>query len=343
MAGGPHSSLGVERIVFIGPGNQQVYATFHDSARTSGTSLDGVYSTTVTVPALAARGTWVIHDASFVDNVGNRVFLLQQNLIDRGLPNSFEQVGAGDVVPPEIQSLSFDRASIDTSAGGQTITLTARLTDDYSGVTDAYVQFFNAVGQVQVAPFYPTGRQSGTALDGVYVGTLTMPRYSAPGTWYVDSVTVHDAAGNAGSQVRSQLAARGLSWSFEQVGQGDTTAPVVQALSWTPTAINSASAAQQITVTARVTDDLSGLSGYPSAPMIVAFVSPSGQYLSTYATRVSGTDVDGIYSGVLSVPALSESGVWTASVEVWDVVRNLHNYVRDDLAAAGLPTTFTNT
>ena len=82
--------------------------------------------------------------------------------------------------------------------------------------------------------------------------------------------------------------------------------------------------------------------GKASSSMIVAFVSPSGQYLYTYATRISGTAQDGIYSGVLTVPALSESGVWTASVEVWDDVRNLHNYFRDQLAALGLPTTFTN-
>ena len=338
VSSGPY---GFGDIVFVGPSNQQVHAFFSDTARTSGTSLDGVYSTTMTVPALAAKGTWAIYDASLVDNVGNRLLLLHQDLVDRGFPSSFEQVGAGDAAPPDIQSLSFDRASIDTSTGAQTITLTARLTDDYSGVTAAYVQFFNTSGQVQVAPFSPSGLQSGTALDGIYVGTLTMPHYSAPGTWYVDSVTVYDAAGNAGSQVRSQLVARGFSWSFEQVGLGDTTPPALQALSWTPTAINSASAAQQITVTARVTDDLSGLS-YPSSSMIVAFVSPSGQYLYTYATRISGTAQDGIYSGVLTVPALSESGVWTASVEVWDDVRNLHNYFRDQLAALGLPTTFTN-
>ena len=313
-----------------------------DSSRLSGTPLDGVYSTTITVPAMAARGTWVANEAAAVDNVGNRLFLLHPDLVARGFANSFEQVGIGDAAPPDIQSLSLSPASVDTSTCAQTITVTAHLTDDFSGVSAADVQFFNAAGQVAVASLFPWNLQSGIARDGIYLGILTMRQYSAPGTWYVDVATVSDNAGNSGMHVPSQLVARGLFWSFEQVGPGDTTAPVLQELSWTPTTINAAPAAQQITVTARVIDDLAGM-GTPFSPPIVSFVSPSGQYLSLHLTqRIAGTSVDGTDSGVLTVPALSESRAWTASFAVWDQLTNLRNYNRDDLAARGLPSTFTN-
>lgn len=325
-----------------GPGHQQVNAIFRDTNRVSGTSLDGIYTTSMVLPALSVKGTWSVVDATIRDDVGNRLYLNGENLADRGFPNSFEQVGAGDGAPPEIQSLSFDRASVDTSNSEQTITLTVRLTDDYSGVVRAFIQFFNASGQVQVAPIYSSGLQSGTALDGIYTGTLTVPRFAASGTWHVDSVTVHDNAGNAGSQIRSELAARGLSWSFEQVGAGDTTAPTIQELSWTPTTVNTADAAQQITVTARFTDDQAGLVDAMSSA-VVAFHSPSGQqYLPLYLSRVAGTAQDGTYTGVLTVPALSESGVWTGGVMVWDALGNARQYSNVDLAARGLPTTFTN-
>jgi len=333
--------FGFGEVFFIGPGNQQVRATFHEASRVSGTALDGVYSTTMTVKAMAAQGTWQAYDAAVADNVGNRLFLLHQDLVDRGLPNSFEQVGAGDAAAPDIQSLTFNPASVDTSAGPQTITVTARLTDDFSGVSSAFIQLFNAAGQVLVAPLAPSDLQSGTALDGIYVGTLTVRQYAAPGTWNVDVVNVNDNAGNTGSYVRADLAARGLFWSFQQVGAGDTTAPVLQDLSWTPTTINTAAGTQQITVTAHVTDDLSGVVN--TNYLIASFNSPSGHYLFTYMTdRIAGTAVDGVYSAVLTVPALSESGVWTASFTVMDAMGNLHSYTRDDLAARGLPTTFTN-
>jgi hypothetical protein len=342
LAGVGAGPFGFSDVQFIGPGNQQVRASFFDGSRVSGTSLDGIYRTTVTVPTFAAKGTWNAYDATVVDNVGNRLLLLQPDLVARGLANSFEQVGAGDAAPPDIKSLSLTPTSIDTSTGAQTITVTAHLTDDFSGVSAAHVQFFNVAGQVAVASLSPADLQSGTSRDGIYTTTMTMRQYSAPGTWYVDVVTINDFAGNTSSQVRSELAARGLSWSFQQAGVGDTTAPVLQSLSWTPTAINTASAAQQITVTARVTDDLAGIAT-PSASIVVSFASPSGQFLTLYLSqRIAGTALDGTYSAALTVPALSESGVWTASVEVWDQVGNVHNYFGSDLSSRGFPTTFTN-
>jgi large repetitive protein len=331
-------------VPFVGPANQGVLAIFQEGAQVSGTSVDGVYTTTVTVPALSAKGTFSIDRLIVADNAGNQLLLDRKELVSRGVPSSFEQVGDGDAAPPpEIQSLTFDRAAVDTSADAQTITLTARLTDDFSGVTVAYFQFFNRAGQVLVAPFYPSTLRSGTALDGIYVGTLNMPRYSAPGTWYVDTASVYDQAGNTRVQTGSDLAARGMTNSFEQTGTGDTTPPTLQDLSWTPTAINTANAAQQITITARITDNLAGLRPDYWRP-IINFYSPSGNYLFVYLNQqTAGTALDGTVTGVLTVPAFSESGVWTlTSMTVPDAVGNGHVYYTTDLAAQGLPTTFTN-
>jgi hypothetical protein len=334
---------GIAEMSFFGPGNQQVFAFFHEGTQVSGTALDGVYTTTVTVPALSAKGTFSIDRLIVADNAGNQLLLDRTELVSRGVPSSFEQVGDGDAAPPEIQSLTFDRTAIDTSADAQTITLTARLTDDFSGVTVAYFQFFNRAGQVLVAPFYPSNLRSGTALDGIYVGTLNIPRYSAPGTWYVDTASVYDQAGTRRVQTGSDLAARGMTNSFEQTGTGDTTPPTLQALSWTPTAINTANAAPQITITARITDNLAGLRPDYWRP-IINFYSPSGQYLFVYLNQqTAGTALDGTVTGVLTVPAFSESGVWTVtSMTVPDAVGNGRVYYTTDLAAQGLPTTFTN-
>jgi hypothetical protein len=337
------AAKGIAEMSFFGPGNQQVFAFFHEGTQVSGTALDGVYTTTITVPALSAKGTFSIDRLIVADNAGNQLLLDRRDLVSRGVPSSFEQVGDGDAAPPEIQSLTFDRTAVDTSADAQTITLTARLTDDFSGVTVAYFQFFNRAGQVLVTPFYPSNRRSGTALDGIYVGTLNMPRYSAPGTWYVDTASVHDQAGNRRVQTRSDLAARGMTNSFEQTGTGDTTPPTLQDLSWTPTTINTANAAQQITITARITDNLAGLRPDYWRP-IINFYSPSGKYLFVYLNQqTAGTALDGTVTGVLTVPAFSESGVWTVtSMTVPDAVGNGRVYYTTDLAAQGLPTTFTN-
>jgi hypothetical protein len=337
------SAKGIGEVYFVGPANQGVLAIFQEGTQVSGTSVDGVYTKTVVVPALSAKGTFAIDRLIVADNAGNQLFLDRNDLVSRGLPSSFEQIGDGDSALPEIRSLTFDSAAVDTSAGAKTITLTARLTDDFSGVKVAYFQFFNVAGQVQVAPFYPSNLRSGTALDGIYVGTLNVPRYSAPGTWYVDTVSVYDQAGNVRVRTRIDLAARGMTSSFEQTGPGDTTPPTLQDLSWTPTTINTAIAAQEITIAARITDNLAGLRpDYWRA--LITFLSPSGQYLVVYLNQqVAGTALDGIVTGVLTVPAFSESGVWTLiNMTVPDAVGNQRSYYATDLAAQGLPTTFTN-
>jgi hypothetical protein len=337
------AAKGIAEVSFFGPGNQQAFAIFHDGDQVSGTSVDGVYTTTAVVPALSAKGTFSIDRLIVADNAGNQLFLNHKDLVSRGLTTSFEQIGDGDAAPPEIRSLTFDRAAVDTSAGAQTITLTARLTDDFSGVRVAYVQFFNIAGQVQVAPFYSSSLRSGTALDGIYEGTLALPMHSAPGTWYVDVVSVYDQAGSVRMLTRSDLAAQGMTISFQQTGPGDTTPPTLQELSWTPTTINTASAAEHITITARITDSLAGMRPDYWRPSIT-FLSPSGQYLFVYLSQqIAGTPFDSVVTGVLTVPAFSESGVWTlVNMMVPDAVGNQRMYYATDLAAQGVPTTFAN-
>jgi hypothetical protein len=337
------AARGIAEVSFFGPGNQQVYANFHDGDQVSGTSVDGVYTTTAVVPALSPKGTFSIDRLIVADNAGNHLYLDHKDLVGRGLATSFEQIGDGDAAPPEIRSLGFDRAAVDTSTGAQTITLTARLTDDFSGVRFAFVQFFNIAGQVQVAPFYWSSLRSGTALDGIYEGALAMPMHSAPGTWYIDVLSMYDQVGNVRMLTRSELAAQGMPTSFEQTGPGDTTPPTLRELSWTPTTINTASAAQQIAITARITDSLAGMRPDYWRPSIT-FLSPSGQSLLIYLNQqIAGTPFDSVVTGVLTVPAFSESGVWTlVNMLVPDAVGNQRMYYATDLAAQGMPTTFTN-
>ena len=90
----------------------------------------------------------------------------------------------------------------------------------------------------------------------------------------------------------------------------DSTPPTLASFSFTPTTVDTSASQQAITFTARITDDLAGVSsGY------IEFDSPSGQYLSAqfYSNyRVSGTAQDGNYVYNAIVPRYSEQGTWTA-------------------------------
>jgi hypothetical protein len=105
-------------------------------------------------------------------------------------------VGAvSDTTPPVFQSLSVSSASV---AAGGSVTLTARITDDLSGVSSssslyAQYRFSGSTAQTVDADFT---RVSGTAQDGIYQAFLNIPAAYPPGTYRVNYLVAYDASSN---------------------------------------------------------------------------------------------------------------------------------------------------
>jgi hypothetical protein len=112
-----------------------------------------------------------------------------------------------DTTAPELQSFSFSPTSIDTTNSSQTVTFTARVTDNLSGVGDVNVRIIRPSGGTIEFGIY---RISGDNKDGVYSGTYTFPQYSQPGTWQVDLVRLTDQVNNAKIVTTTELASRGF-------------------------------------------------------------------------------------------------------------------------------------
>ena len=85
----------------------------------------------------------------------------------------------------------------------------------------------------------------------------------------------------------------------------DTTPPALQDFSFSPTAIDTTSGEQVVTVTAHATDDLSGVS-----VIYVSFLSPSGSQIQQgIISRISGNANDGIYQGSFSFPQYGKRAI----------------------------------
>ena len=145
-----------------------------------------------------------------------------------GLPTSFEQTGVGDVSPPRLEEFSLTPSSVSTAESGQTITLTARITDDLAG--NAGDGYYSSPSQVFFVS--PSGRQSvvamfdarklvsGSPQDGTYETTMSVPRYAEQGTWKVQYFLLADQAGNLRYLTAEDMEAAGLPTSFEQTVSG---------------------------------------------------------------------------------------------------------------------------
>ena len=240
-----------------------------------------------------------------------------------------------DTTRPAVSNFSFTPTSVDVTAAAQTVTATIRLTDDLSGVSYASAIFRSPSGNQSAGVSWSSyDRTAGTALDGTYSGTFTIPRYAEGGDWKLEYLSVNDVVGNFQDyaptnrtpQLPDLVIPAGTLETLAVTSQTDTTSPAVSNFSFTPTSVDVTAAAQTVTATIRLTDDLSGVS-YASA----IFRSPSGNQSagvswSSY-DRTAGTALDGTYSGTFTIPRYAEGGDWKLEyLSVNDVVGNFQDY-----------------
>jgi hypothetical protein len=211
---------------------------------------------------------------------------------------------------PVLRSLTVSETSIDTSAGDVEVTVTARITDDLSGLLDADLVAVSGTRQAASAQFDSSDRISGTALDGVYQATLYFHHYAPQGAMPL-GVWLWDQVGDKRVMTTAELAARGLPSVIDQTGQGDSEGPQLRALSVSGATVDTSGGDATLSVRMHVTDDVSGLSSAN-----VWWRSPDGSqtveaYVGPNMGRVSGNATDGEYVVSITFPRGSAHGVWT--------------------------------
>jgi hypothetical protein len=354
------------RVFFTGPegSGAELYAEFRpglndpDRNLVSGTPRDGYYEVPVTLPRYAASGRWRINYVSLEDEATNHRYIWRDDLQEKGFPTGFDQVGPGDSTVPDLSSISLTPSVVDTSQESATIVVSAEITDDLSGVESAFVTFTSPDDERLHLHVSLTPDE-----QGGYRGALEVPRYTQQGTWTLDQINLEDRAGNHGAITRSELAERGLAKSFEQTGQGDDTPPRIVEFDFTPKQVDTRYEDQQLTVTARLADDLAGVTD-----ATVLFRAPSGECSAscpedmqglwvrfTTADRISGDELDGVYRVTATLPRYSKLGTWSVYwFQMFDRARNevllfeknddptLMEGRNGELSAMGFPVSFTN-
>ena len=128
----------------------------------------------------------------------------------------------------------------------------------------------------------------------------------------------------------------GIVVSASLAGQtSDVTPPSLIEFDFNPKSIDVTAGPQTVTVTGRVTDDLSGAFGFT-----VYFQAPGGglQRSGSVRTRISGDALDGIYTGEVEIPQFAAAGIWQPSLILQDFAGNRVDLTSTDVADAGLPT-----
>jgi hypothetical protein len=166
----------------------------------------------------------------------------------------------------------------------------------------------------------------GTARDGIWACTYTLPKWSSPGAWniwfgawdYTDKQT----------EIRAQNDGTFMVWKIgseptyetglgtphiTQIGSGDNAAPEISGISLNRSSVNTSSTSQKVIITARLTDDLSGIK---EATCTLERNGNSGNMPS--AKLIRGTARDGIWACTYTLPVGSSRGNWNIWFGAWD-------------------------
>src|SRR5438105_7337034 len=102
----------------------------------------------------------------------------------------------GDVQPPQVMSFTLSPAGADVTNAAANLTVTMRITDDLSGVSDFPQLTWHPPGPEPKISFGGgLTLMSGTRNDGIWTGSIVVDRYAPPG-WYTLQVAVPDRVGN---------------------------------------------------------------------------------------------------------------------------------------------------
>src|SRR2546426_6221464 len=127
------------------------------------------------------------------------------------------------------------------------------------------------------------------------------------------------------------------------LAQSDTVPPQLVGLSFAPPSVDVTLAAQTVTFTLHITDNLSGIDVSSGNRISVTLRSPSGAQSAFGAVSVQlGILLDASLNVLVSIPRYGEHGTWTIStIRLRDNAGNAAFLNTAALAAAGFPTTIT--
>jgi hypothetical protein len=248
-----------------------------------------------------------------------------------------------DVTPPTVSALLLTPTSVDVSSAAASVEVSFTVADALSGVGTVSFELDSPSGGQNRRCQASAPADAADPLTFASSCTFTFLQSSEPGTWQVKWMKLTDKAGNEASFSAATLASQSLPTTISvQASTADTVAPDVVSLSFSPSAIDTTSSAASVTVTATLSDNLSG---FDVAGFI--FYSPNGEWTNTcWVRRPAGASQLRIYSSTCKVdfPRYSAAGNWTlGQVYLADQASNRITLTAADLTGKGMAVNLTVT
>jgi Ca2+-binding RTX toxin-like protein len=226
------------------------------------------------------------------------------NTCDQDSLDTVTNCTVADKTAPAYRGWSLKPSAADTSAAAKDVVAEVRITDELSGVESVTLKLVGPESWTEEASL-----ASGDDKDGQWAAEFTVPA-AAPAGNYELWVEAEDKAGN-------KLASKKTGGVFKQTGDGDSEAPFVKSWGATPLDIDTDQWSEEVTVSAVVTDDISGVD-----TVTMTLKGPDNTSFSKVATREAGDAQDGTYEAVVEVDEGAPEGTYELFITAKDEAGN---------------------
>ncbi|WP_066307583.1 Ig-like domain repeat protein [Bacillus sp. FJAT-29814] len=230
-------------------------------------------------------------------------------------------MAAGDLTPPKLSSLSLSGTNVTV---GESVTLSAELIEEESGVDVAYAYYSGPTGYSKTVylTFNPETSK--------YEGSFDVSTYDGAGVWKLSSIYLRDKQGNKYSIYNRETPYQGSTYEYRNLSQYnievygtliDDTAPRLGELSLSSTR---AAGGESITLSADIIEEGSGVEY-----VHVSFVPPNRDSEAGKGLELSYNQETGKYEGTFYADPYDVPGEWSiGTIQMGDKLYN-HYYYRN--------------
>lgn len=282
----------------------------------TGTKKAGVYRGYLVVPAFRQADTWTI-SATVFDAAGGST---DYPMLPVGSSTVLTTINTGsvDLAPPVLTSAVLSSGVVDITSGSQTVTITATAQDD-TGIESLSVSLYDPGDRYRTGSYLTSLQMiSGTARNGTWQATLSVPAFGPSGTYPVDYYlrdesnrgTYYSNESNISPNVQASL-------NVLSSGPVDTAGPLLTSASSTHAEVDVTHSPQTVRLDVAVQDAPAGLQ-----EVRIGLESPGGPWLDggwPYADREAPFTNGIVQTGMeFTIPRYTPPGIYRWSVTATD-------------------------
>jgi hypothetical protein len=281
----------------------------------SGNAKHATFSSTVTIPAGAKAGKWLVGWTAFRDTLG-------YTSTNGGYEKSFtvQSNGLSDTSGPTVSAINVNPTTVDVSQTSQLVTTTVTVTDatgvNLRTLPDPYWYHIADIGGTRINSQWVLA--SGDAKHATFSSTVTIPAGAKAGEWLVGWTAFRDILGYTSTNGGYEK-----SFTVQSNGLSDTSGPTVSAITVNPTIVDVSRASQPVTATVIVTDATGvNLNALPN-PYWYNIADIGGTRIDSKWVLVSGDAKHATFSSTVTIPAGAKAGSWMVG---WTAFRDTLGY-----------------